>query len=169
MILKTTEKKIRDNNWDHHIYEPGCFFKEINGVKVNLVEEEYEEHQDGKASNYGVYFYEDPASPDGLITIANELKKLEMNNKGTTKIELKRHDILKIQDRKYKWTHFSLVEAVNDSDSRFCRYILHGCPGFNDDFMDFDHSMEIIAVWRYDETTDSFVKIYEKEESKTGD
>lgn len=84
-------------------------------------------------------------------------------------IELKRHDVLKIQDRKYKWTHFSLVEDVNNSDDRFCRYILHGCPGFNDDFMDFDHSMEIIGVWRYDETTDSFVKIYEKEESKTGD
>jgi hypothetical protein len=77
MTIKTTEAKIRDANWDHHIYEPGCFFKEINGVKVDLVEEEYEEHQDGKASNYEVYFYEDPDSPDGLITIANELKKLE--------------------------------------------------------------------------------------------
>lgn len=95
-----------------------------------------------------------------------ELKKLEMNNKGTTKIELKRHDILKIQDRKYKWTHFSLVAGVNNSDDRFCRYILYGCPGFNDDFMDYDHSFEIIGVWRYDETADNFVKIYEKEESK---
>ena len=84
-------------------------------------------------------------------------------------IELKRHDVLKIQDRKYKWTHFSLVEDVNNSDDRFCRYILNGCPGFNDDFMDYDHSSEIIGVWRYDETTDNFVKIYEKEESKTGD
>ena len=80
-------------------------------------------------------------------------------------IELKRNDVLKIQDRKYKWTHFSLVADVNNSDDHFCRYILHGCPGFNDDFMDFDHSMEIIAVWRYDETIDNFVKIYDKEES----
>ena len=169
MILKTTEKKIRDNNWDHHIYEPGCFFKEIDGVKIELVEKDYEEHQDEKESDYEVFYFADPNSPDGLVSIGQELKKLEMNNKGTTKIELKRHDILKIQDRKYKWTHFSLVEAVNDSDSRFCRYILNGCPGFNDDFMDFDHSMEIMGVWRYDDTTDSFVKIYEKEESKTGE
>ena len=31
------------------------------------------------------------------------------------------------------------------------------------DFMDFDHSMEIIGVWRYDEAIDNFVKIYEKD------
>ena len=78
MIIKTTEQKIRDAGWDHYIYEPGYFFKEISGVKVDLVEEEYEEHQDGKASNYEVHLYEDPDSPDGLIAIASELKKLEV-------------------------------------------------------------------------------------------
>lgn len=79
MILKTTEQKIRDNNWNHHIYEPGCFFKEINGVKVELAEKDYEEHQDEKESDYEVFYFEDPSSPDGLVSIGNELKKLEEN------------------------------------------------------------------------------------------
>ncbi len=81
-------------------------------------------------------------------------------------IELKVNDLLKIEDKEDKGTWFSLVAGVNDwGDKNFCRYILKSAPGFNEDFMDNDHSSEIIVVWRYDETTDGFVKIYDKEET----
>ena len=68
MYIKTTEAKLKNADWKKLV--DGYFNKIINGTKIMLCRED-----EGK---YYV-IYDDPESPDGLITIADELKKLEEN------------------------------------------------------------------------------------------
>lgn len=79
-------------------------------------------------------------------------------------IELKIGDLLRIQEKETKENYLSVVNKVNTDDITPYHYLTTNLFAFNDDFMDNECKYEIITVWRYNEETGNFLKIYDKEE-----
>ena len=77
-------------------------------------------------------------------------------------IELKIGDLLRIQEKETKENYLSVVNKVNTDDITPYRYLTTNLFAFNDDFMDNECKYEIITVWRFDEETGNFLKIYDK-------
>lgn len=67
MYIKTTEAKLRKAKWKKLV--DGYFNRLVGGTRVILCRED-------ECKYYVIY--DDPGSPDGLIIIANELKRLEV-------------------------------------------------------------------------------------------
>ena len=79
-------------------------------------------------------------------------------------IELKENDLVKIETKEDGGIILSVVIKANNNDNNDkYRYYTNSFFGFNDNFMDDSHSIEVIAVWRYDERTNIFVNIYDKD------
>ena len=80
-------------------------------------------------------------------------------------IELKENDLVKIETKEDGGIILSVVIKANHNDNNDkYRYYTNSFFGFNDNFMDDSHSIEVIAVWRYNEETGNYLKIYDKEE-----
>lgn len=75
-------------------------------------------------------------------------------------IELKENDLVKVvgKDNKVRLTTVERVEPNTD-----CPYITHDIF-FNNNYESQGKRFEIIAVWRYNEETGNYLKIYDKEE-----
>ena len=68
---------------------------------------------------------------------------------------LKKNDLLKFKNKETGETCLSVVNQVNTNDSSLFRF-------YDDSIYSDDNKFEITAVWRYDENTDSFIKLYDK-------
>lgn len=80
-------------------------------------------------------------------------------------IELKIGDLLRIKTIKDGEIQLVVVEKVDvHNKNTHNYYYASNCLWFNDDFMDDFQRYEIIAVWRYNEETGNFLKIYDREE-----
>ena len=74
-------------------------------------------------------------------------------------IELKENDLLKIVGKDNK-VRLTTVERVEPNTN--CPYITHDIF-FNNNYESQGKRFEIIAVWRYNEETGNFLKIYDKD------
>jgi hypothetical protein len=74
-------------------------------------------------------------------------------------IELKENDLVKVvgKDNKVRLTTIERVELNTD-----CPYITHDIF-FNNNYESQGKRFEIIAVWRYNEETGNYLKIYDKD------
>ena len=74
-------------------------------------------------------------------------------------IELKENDLVKVvgKDNKVRLTTVERVEPNTD-----CPYITHDIF-FNNNYESQGKRFEIIAVWRYNEETGNYLKIYDKD------
>jgi hypothetical protein len=77
-------------------------------------------------------------------------------------IELRKNDLLKIKTKKDGEIQLVVVEEVGVNNNTH-NYLASNCFWFDDDFTDGFQRYEIIAVWRYDERTNTFVNIYDKD------
>ena len=78
-------------------------------------------------------------------------------------IELKENDLVKIETKKDGKIQLAVIEKVNVLNKNMYHYLASDNFGFDDNFMDGFKRHEIIAVWRYDERTNTFVNIYDKD------
>lgn len=68
---------------------------------------------------------------------------------------IKKNDLLKFKNKETGETCLSVVNQVNTNDSGRFRF-------YDDSIYNDEHKFEITAVWRYNENTDSFIKLYDK-------
>lgn len=80
-------------------------------------------------------------------------------------IKLKINDLLNVREEDSGKDFLAVIERVDINVIR--HYITRDNLIFNEDFIDDNHKFEITDVWRYDELTGDFVRIYNKYNEKT--